>query len=57
EEDFDAAHNRRIKAMHDVHEVNRVTYRRQKGAAGPYQVRFPDNLPRFDDEHARPNED
>ncbi|MCI31720.1 hypothetical protein A2U01_0052932 [Trifolium medium] len=62
ERDFDEAHDRRIQSMNVVHEVNRVTYRRQRDAAGPSQagsshVQFPGNLPRFDDEHARPEED
>ncbi|MCI67962.1 hypothetical protein A2U01_0089221, partial [Trifolium medium] len=38
EQDFDAAHDRRIKSMNDVHEVNRVTYLRQRDAAGPSQA-------------------
>ncbi|MCI61305.1 hypothetical protein A2U01_0082562, partial [Trifolium medium] len=37
-EDFDAAHERRIKSMNDVHEVNRVTFIRQRDAAGSSQA-------------------
>ncbi|MCI56069.1 hypothetical protein A2U01_0077320, partial [Trifolium medium] len=49
-------------SMHAVHEMNRATYIRQRRAAdlpdeGPSNVPFPGNMPRFDDDHVRPEQD
>ncbi|MCI90660.1 hypothetical protein A2U01_0111954, partial [Trifolium medium] len=60
-EDFDGAHARRIKSMHVVHEMNRATYVSQRRATGlpdegPSNVPFPGNMPRFDDDHVRPEQ-
>ncbi|MCI35174.1 hypothetical protein A2U01_0056395, partial [Trifolium medium] len=59
--DFDAAHERRIQSMNTVHEVNRATYIRQRDAAGSSlagssHVHFPGDLPRFDHDHNRPED-
>ncbi|MCI59134.1 hypothetical protein A2U01_0080389, partial [Trifolium medium] len=59
--DFDAAHERRIQSMNEVHKVNRATYIRQRDAAGSShagssQGRFPGDLPRFDHDHNRPED-
>ncbi|CAJ2659607.1 unnamed protein product [Trifolium pratense] len=61
-QDFDETYIRRIDRMNATHEVNRATYIRQRRAAdlpdeGPSYVPFPRGMPRFDDDHVRPDRD
>ncbi|CAJ2663002.1 unnamed protein product [Trifolium pratense] len=60
--EFDEAHMRRMDRMNATHEVNRATFIRQRRAAGlpdegPSDVPFPGGMPRFDDDHVRPDRD
>ncbi|MCI66672.1 hypothetical protein A2U01_0087930, partial [Trifolium medium] len=48
--------------MHVVHEINCATFIRQRRAAGlsdegPSHMPFPGNMPHFDDDHVRPEQD